>query len=110
MWAFEHFAGVTSIAITLDYFLFDGYCTKVSSELLSQAYIQILSELGKSLQGVLISRLKQKSLGHCPKFFVRPNADRLRSLLPSPPEQTECAEPGGEKWECAEALRLRNGA
>jgi hypothetical protein len=53
MWALEHFAGVTSIAISLDYFLFDGYCTKVSGELFSQAYIQILSELGKSFRGFL---------------------------------------------------------
>jgi hypothetical protein len=49
MWALEHFAGVTSIAISLDYFLF----TKVSGELFSQAYVQILSELGKSFRGFL---------------------------------------------------------
>ena len=53
MWALEHFAGVTSIAVTLDYFLFDGYCTKVAGELFSQAYVQILSELGKSFRGFL---------------------------------------------------------
>ena len=51
MWALEHFAGVTSIAISLDYFLFDGYCTKVSGGLFSQAYVQILSELGKAFRG-----------------------------------------------------------
>jgi hypothetical protein len=53
MWALEHFAGITRMAITLDYFLFDGYCTKVSGEFFSQAYIQILSELGKSFRGLL---------------------------------------------------------
>ena len=49
----QHFAGVTSIAVTLDYFLFNGYCTNVSCDLFSQAYIQILSELGKSFRGFL---------------------------------------------------------
>ena len=53
MWALEHFAGVTGVAVTLDYFLFNGYCTKVSGDLFSQAYIQILSELGKSFGGFL---------------------------------------------------------
>jgi hypothetical protein len=43
----QHFAGVTSIAVTLDYFLFNGYCASVSCDLFSQAYIQILSELNK---------------------------------------------------------------
>jgi len=45
--ALQHFAGVASIAIALDYFLFNGYCTNVSCDLFSQAYIQILSELNK---------------------------------------------------------------
>jgi hypothetical protein len=45
MRAFKHFFGGMGIAITLDYFLFDGYCTNASCELFSHAYIQILSEL-----------------------------------------------------------------
>ena len=53
MRALKHFVGVMGIAITLDYFLFNGYCTNVSGELFSQAYIQILSELGKSFRGFL---------------------------------------------------------
>jgi hypothetical protein len=53
MRALNHFVGVTGIAITLDYFLFNSYCTNVSGELFSQAYIQILSELGKSFRGFL---------------------------------------------------------
>jgi len=44
---FTTLPGVASIAITLDYFLFNGYCTNVSCDLFSQAYIQILSELNK---------------------------------------------------------------
>jgi hypothetical protein len=53
MRALKHFVGITGIAITLDYFLFNGYCTNMSGELCSQAYIQILSELGKSFRGFL---------------------------------------------------------
>jgi hypothetical protein len=60
MRALKHFVGVTGIAITLDYFLFNGYCTNVSGELFSQAYIQILSELGKSLRGFLWLRLNRE--------------------------------------------------
>jgi len=55
MRALKHFVGVTGIAITLDYFLFNGYCTNVSGELFSQAYIQILSELGK-IHGFIMSQ------------------------------------------------------
>src|SRR3974390_1041847 len=51
MWALEHFVGVTSLAVTLDYFLFNGYCTKVSAELFSQAYMQLLSEWEKPFGG-----------------------------------------------------------
>ena len=53
MRALNHFVGVTGIAITLDYFLFNGYCTNASCDLFSQAYVQIHSELGKSFRGFL---------------------------------------------------------
>ena len=53
MRALKHFVGVMGIAITLDYFLFNGYCSNVSGELFSEAYIQILSELGKSFRDFL---------------------------------------------------------
>ncbi len=44
MRAFKHFFGAMSIAIILDYFLFDGYCTNAFCESFSDAYVQILSE------------------------------------------------------------------
>lgn len=45
MRALKLLVGIVGIAITIDYFLFKGYCTNVSCELISQAYVHVLSEL-----------------------------------------------------------------
>jgi hypothetical protein len=48
MRALKHCAGVTSIAITLDYFLFNGYCTNVPGFLLQSAYKNPLKDFPNS--------------------------------------------------------------
>jgi hypothetical protein len=43
MWRLKHLIGGVGLAITLDYFLFNGYCTNATCEAFSDAYAQFLS-------------------------------------------------------------------
>jgi hypothetical protein len=43
----KHLVGLVGILITLDFFLFDGFCTQACSEALSQASSQIHLDLLK---------------------------------------------------------------
>jgi hypothetical protein len=45
MGALKHFIGCIGIAITLDYFAFDGYCTVACTQVLSLACDQMLFEV-----------------------------------------------------------------
>lgn len=45
MGALKHFIGCIGIAITLDYFAFDGYCTETCTQVLSLACDQMLSQV-----------------------------------------------------------------
>jgi hypothetical protein len=45
MRALTHLIGCIGILITLDYLAFDGYCTDICSQVLSQASGQMLFEL-----------------------------------------------------------------
>ena len=45
MGALKHFIGCIGIAITLDYFAFDGYCTEACTQVLSLACDQMLSQV-----------------------------------------------------------------
>jgi hypothetical protein len=45
MGALKHFIGCIGIAITLDYFAFDGYCTEVCTNVLALARDQMLSQV-----------------------------------------------------------------
>jgi hypothetical protein len=45
MRALKHFVGIVGLVVIADYFLFKGYCTNASCELISQACVHILAEL-----------------------------------------------------------------
>jgi hypothetical protein len=45
MGALKHIVGAGGIAITIDFFLFNGFCTDTCNQLLSQTYATMLSEL-----------------------------------------------------------------
>ena len=45
MSALKHFVGFGGIAITLDFFLFNGVCTDACNQILSQTYTKMLAEL-----------------------------------------------------------------
>jgi hypothetical protein len=45
MWALKHMIGCGAVAITLDFWLLNGYATALCSDLLQQGEGQILSQL-----------------------------------------------------------------
>jgi hypothetical protein len=45
MSAIKHIIGIGSVAITLDLFLFDGFCANALSQILTQAGDQMVAQL-----------------------------------------------------------------
>jgi hypothetical protein len=45
MSALKHIIGIGSVAITLDFFLFNGFCTDAFSQILTQAGDQMVAQL-----------------------------------------------------------------
>jgi hypothetical protein len=45
MSALKHLVGAGGIAVTIDFLLFNGFCTDTCNQLLSQTYVTMLSEV-----------------------------------------------------------------